>query len=68
MSAEVIVPFAITTERIRLLMSGKGNITQASTEEAQAFVRLFGSQMTDALNQTLKDFVRVKMLGSKEEQ
>jgi hypothetical protein len=50
----------ITVERIRLLMSA-GNVKQASTTEAKAFMTLYEDKLKEALECRLKEFVREKV-------
>lgn len=51
----------ISTERIRQLMSHKGNVSQATTPEAQAFLLLHGSALVDRIEAELVGFVTRKM-------
>ena len=56
-----MIEIKITTERIRNLMSNKGNIRQATTQEAEAFLVVYGEQIKDDLEYGLKWFVSRKM-------
>lgn len=55
------ITLVITPERIRLILGRKGNVSQASTEEAEAFLTLYRDQLETYLGHQLKTFVLAKM-------
>ena len=56
-----MITITITTERIRQLLARKGNVSQATTEEAEAFLTLYGGALTDHLGEELKKYVEGKL-------
>jgi len=56
-----MIEIKVTPERIRNLMSKQGNIRQATTQEAEAFLVVYGEQIKDDLEYALKWFVSQKM-------
>lgn len=56
-----MIEFKVTSDRIRNLLS-KSNIRQATTQEAEAFLVLYGEQITDAVENAIKTFVARKMV------
>ena len=55
-----MIEIKVTPERIRNLMS-KGNIRQANSQEAEAFLTLHGDQLQTAIEDAIKTFVARKM-------
>ena len=55
-----MIEIKITTERIRNLMS-KGNIRQANSQEAAAFLVVHGEQLQGAVEDAIKAFVARKL-------
>lgn len=54
-----MIEIKVTPERIRNLMS-KGNIRQATSLEAEAFLTVHGEQLKDAIENAVKIFVARK--------
>ena len=56
-----MITITITTERIRQLLARKGNVRQATTQEAEAFLILYGTALTDHLAEELKRYVESRI-------
>ena len=63
MVAKSVTPslvITITTDRIRQLLAKKGNVSQATTQDAEAFLALYGRQLEEYLNTNTALFVAAK--------
>ena len=60
MKENLNLEFVVSPERIRQLSSGAKH-SQATTEEAKAFLLLYKTQLQDALSDAVKKFVQVKL-------
>lgn len=58
------IEFVVSPERIRQLSSGAKH-SQATTEEARAFMLLYRTQLQDALSDAVKKFVQTKMASER---
>ena len=56
-----MIEIKVTPERVRNLMSKQGNIRQATTQSAEAFLILHGDQLQTAIEDVIKTFVARKM-------